>query len=66
MLFSRGKSGSGDPADESAFSAPESQAEREGQVDNVVFLEGLVELKGAWYLYYGMADSRIGVAIYRP
>ncbi|PTX60304.1 putative GH43/DUF377 family glycosyl hydrolase [Melghirimyces profundicolus] len=49
-----------------SFFAPEVREERTGQVDNVVFLEGLVELKGCWYLYYGMADSHIGVAVYRP
>jgi predicted GH43/DUF377 family glycosyl hydrolase len=66
VLFSRENPAQVIRRTESSFFAPESQAEREGQVDNVVFLEGLVEFKGAWYLYYGMADSRIGVAIYRP
>ncbi|GGE24383.1 glycosylase [Marinithermofilum abyssi] len=48
------------------FFTPESRDEVEGQVDNVVFLEGLTEFRGAWYLYYGMADSKIGTAVYRP
>ncbi|GAI07587.1 unnamed protein product, partial [marine sediment metagenome] len=30
---------------------------------NVVFSEGLVQFKGKWFLYFGMADSRIGVAV---
>jgi len=33
-----------------------------GQVGNVCFVEGLVHFKGRWLLYYGMGDSRIGVA----
>jgi len=37
--------------------------EKQGQVPNVVFAEGLIKFKGRWFLYYGMADSRIGVAI---
>lgn len=48
------------------FFVPNSHDEVVGQVDNVVFVEGLVEYKGAWYLYYGMADSKIGVAVYKP
>jgi predicted GH43/DUF377 family glycosyl hydrolase len=42
---------------------PTADAERRGQVYNVVFAEGLVQFRGEWMLYYGMADSRIGVAI---
>jgi predicted GH43/DUF377 family glycosyl hydrolase len=33
-----------------------------GQVDNVCFAQGLVLFEGSWFLYYGMADSRIGCA----
>ncbi|WP_156040062.1 glycoside hydrolase family 130 protein [Alicyclobacillus macrosporangiidus] len=43
---------------------PETQHELRGQVDFVVFAEGLVHFKGTWFLYYGMADSHIGVARY--
>lgn len=50
----------------SPFFEPEAEQEIEGQVPNVVFLEGLVKFKGKWFLYYGMADSGIGVAIYDP
>lgn len=32
----------------------------EGQVSGVCFAEGLAHFEGAWWLYYGMADSRIG------
>jgi beta-1,2-mannosidase len=36
-----------------------------GQVGNVCFAEGLVAFNGRWLLYYGMGDSRIGVAAAR-
>ncbi|MGI8586211.1 MAG: glycoside hydrolase family 130 protein [Chloroflexia bacterium] len=41
---------------------PETVYENEGQVPQVVFAEGLVQFKGKWLLYFGMADSRIGLA----
>jgi hypothetical protein len=44
------------------FLRPETDDEREGQVANVCFAEGLVLFEGQWRLYYGMADSRIGCA----
>ncbi|TCJ19969.1 glycosidase [Rubrobacter taiwanensis] len=47
------------------FFEPETPDEISGQVDDVVFVEGLVEYCEALYLYYGMADSRIGVATCR-
>ena len=50
---------------ETPFFVPGTHDEIVGQVGNVVFVEGLVEYQGAHYLYYGMADSKIGVAIYR-
>jgi predicted GH43/DUF377 family glycosyl hydrolase len=31
-------------------------------VNQVVFLEGMVPFRGRWFLYYGTADSKIGVA----
>jgi predicted GH43/DUF377 family glycosyl hydrolase len=37
--------------------------EEKGEVNNVVFSEGLVQFKGKWFLYFGMGDSRIGVAV---
>jgi len=33
-----------------------------GQVPNVVFVEGMVQQNGRWFLYYGAADKYIGVA----
>ena len=41
---------------------PEEQWEREGQVPNVVFVEGLVKQGKRWLLYYGGADKYVGVA----
>jgi predicted GH43/DUF377 family glycosyl hydrolase len=37
-------------------------ADLQGQVDQVCFAEGLVLFDGRWFLYFGMGDSRIGVA----
>ena len=37
-------------------------AEAQGQVGNVCFAQGLVSFKGAWRLYVGLADSRLGVS----
>ncbi len=44
------------------FLEPEDTGEREGQVNQVVFVEGLVRHAGRWLLYYGAADSKIFVA----
>ncbi|WP_026961436.1 glycoside hydrolase family 130 protein [Alicyclobacillus herbarius] len=49
---------------EEPFMTPGSEHELTGQVDNVVFAEGLVHHNETWYLYYGMADSKIGVAVF--
>ena len=46
------------------FLVPEEEFERTGQyAAGTVFTEGLVHLDGKWYLYYGCADSRVGVAV---
>lgn len=37
--------------------------EKFGQVPNVIFVEGLVNYKNSWYLYYGAADTYVGVAV---
>jgi predicted GH43/DUF377 family glycosyl hydrolase len=37
-------------------------AEATGQVGNVCFAEGLVAFQGRWWLYVGLADSRLGVS----
>jgi predicted GH43/DUF377 family glycosyl hydrolase len=44
------------------FLEPEGDDERHGQVDRVCFTQALVLWGGEWLLYFGMADSRIGVA----
>ena len=44
------------------FIRPERPYETTGQVNQVVFLEGLARFGGRWLLYYGTADSKIAVA----
>ncbi|APG61045.1 glycoside hydrolase family 130 protein [Christiangramia salexigens] len=44
------------------FIKPELPFEKSGQYkDGTTFIEGLVHFKGDWYLYYGTADSMVGV-----
>jgi predicted GH43/DUF377 family glycosyl hydrolase len=43
------------------FLVPETPEETEGQVNNVVFVEGLVAWRGEWLLYYGQGDAGVGV-----
>lgn len=45
------------------FLEPDTELEVGGQIPNVVFIEGLARLNGTWFLYYGMGDSGIGVAV---
>ncbi|QJU55078.1 glycosidase [Herbiconiux sp. KACC 21604] len=42
--------------------APETEEERSGIVPNVVFPTAIEEIDGTHYVFYGMADSKIGVA----
>lgn len=51
---------------ESPFLSPSHTIEFSGQVPNVVFIEGLVAFRNRWFLYYGMGDSGIGVAVHTP
>jgi len=37
-----------------------------GKVNNVCFEEGLVYFKEKWFLYYGIDDSKIDVAVFDP
>lgn len=47
------------------FIQPTEEYERSGQyVEGTTFVEGLVPFQGRWYLYYGTADSRVGVAVW--
>lgn len=49
------------------FFVPEEPFEKSGQYPaGTVFVEGLVFFKNKWFLYYGCADSRVGVAVYVP
>jgi predicted GH43/DUF377 family glycosyl hydrolase len=47
------------------FIRPGEAYERTGQYrEGTTFVEGLVPFHGRWYLYYGTADSRVGVAVW--
>jgi beta-1,2-mannosidase len=49
------------------FIKPTEPYERTGQyAEGTTFIEGLVPFNGRWYLYYGTADSRVGVAVWDP
>lgn len=46
------------------FIQPTEDYEKTGQyAEGTTFVEGLVPFKGRWLLYYGTADSRVGVAV---
>jgi predicted GH43/DUF377 family glycosyl hydrolase len=49
------------------FYKPEAPYERTGQyAAGTTFIEGLVFFKDKWFLYYGCADSFVGVAVWDP
>lgn len=49
------------------FFRPMEPYEKSGQyAAGTVFAEGLTLFKGKWFLYYGCADSRVGVAVFDP
>lgn len=49
------------------FLRPMAPFEKSGQyVNGTVFIEGMVFFNKKWFLYYGCADSLVGVAIYDP
>lgn len=48
---------------ENYFLKPDKPYEITGQINQVCFVEGLASFKGKWFLYYGTADSKIGVAV---
>ena len=49
------------------FIRPTEAYEKTGQyVNGTTFVEGLVPFNGKWFLYYGTADSRVGVAVWDP
>ncbi|MFD2036495.1 glycoside hydrolase family 130 protein [Belliella marina] len=48
------------------FIKPEKDFEKSGQyVDGTTFVEGLVLFQNTWYLYYGTADSKVGVVTWK-
>jgi beta-1,2-mannosidase len=48
---------------EKNFLRPDQPYEIQGQINQVCFIEGMVPYKNKWFLYYGTADSKIGVAV---
>jgi predicted GH43/DUF377 family glycosyl hydrolase len=49
------------------FLRPMESFEKSGQyVNGTVFIEGMVYFQKKWFLYYGCADSRVGVAVFDP
>lgn len=49
------------------FLRPTAPWERTGQYTaGTTFVEALVPFRGRWFLYYGTADSRVGVAVWTP
>ncbi|WP_017257678.1 glycoside hydrolase family 130 protein [Pedobacter arcticus] len=49
------------------FFVPTESFEKSGQYPSgTVFVEGLVYFTDKWFLYYGCADSKVGVAVYDP
>ncbi|WP_270087375.1 glycoside hydrolase family 130 protein [Sphingobacterium sp. SYP-B4668] len=49
------------------FFVPTESFEKSGQYpDGTVFIQGLAYFKNKWFLYYGCADSQVGVAVYDP
>lgn len=49
------------------FIKPELPFEKSGQyLDGTTFVEGLVYFKEQWYLFYGTADSMVGVVTWKP
>jgi len=49
------------------FIRPTEDYEKTGQYkEGTTFTEALIPFKGRWFLYYGTADSRVGVAVWNP
>ena len=66
-LVSRGVSMPGMGGQYAPEYTPSADFEKSGQYpDGTVFIEGLVFFHKKWFLYYGCADSKVGVAIYDP
>jgi predicted GH43/DUF377 family glycosyl hydrolase len=66
-LFDRGNPLKLVARSDAPFIKPTEDYERTGQYPHgTTFVEGLVPFRGRWYLYYGTADSRVGVAVWDP
>ena len=49
------------------FIRPTEDYEKTGQyIEGTTFVEALIPFRGRWFLYYGTADSRVGVAVWTP
>jgi predicted GH43/DUF377 family glycosyl hydrolase len=49
------------------FIRPTEDYEKTGQyIEGTTFVEALIPFRGRWFLYYGTADSRVGVAVWMP
>jgi predicted GH43/DUF377 family glycosyl hydrolase len=49
------------------FIQPREDYEKSGQYKSgTTFVEGLVHYRGTWFIYYGTADSRVGVVSWDP
>jgi beta-1,2-mannosidase len=46
------------------FIRPDKDYEINGQINQVCFLEGMVNFNNRWFLYFGTADSKIAVAVH--
>ena len=42
---------------------PTQADQMKGQVPNVTFCEGVVQFRGKWFMYFGQADTTVGVAM---
>ena len=52
---------------EMPFIRPTEPYEKTGQYkEGTTFTEAMIPFKGKWFLYYGTADSRVGVAVWTP
>lgn len=52
---------------DSPFMRPMEDFEKSGQYkDGTVFIQGLAYFKSKWFLYYGCADSKVGVSVFDP
>jgi predicted GH43/DUF377 family glycosyl hydrolase len=66
MLFDPGDPTQAVARLERPFIEPTAADEQNGQVNDVVFSEGLAHFRGSWFLYFGMADSVLGAAVWHP